>query len=111
MWHLFESVWVNMHLNAIAIGRLHAQTSMRVASSLGGYDVNRKTPGQVDTFASIEGLPHEPLPVRRLVESIMSDHRIRHISTAYLPDRDAVVHILEQLRWLMFPGFFGPRNL
>lgn len=69
------------------------------------------TSGQVDSFASIEGLPQEPLPVRRLVESIMTDQRIRHISTAYLPDRDAVVHILEQLRWLMFPGFFGPRNL
>jgi serine O-acetyltransferase len=69
------------------------------------------TPGQLDASASIEGLPQDPLPVRRLVESILSDERTRHISTAFLPDRDAVVHIFDQLRWMIFPGFFGPRNL
>jgi serine O-acetyltransferase len=68
-------------------------------------------PAQADAAASIEGVPQHGQDVRRLVESILSDHRTRHISTAYLPDREAVVQILEQLRWLMFPGFFGPRNL
>ena len=57
------------------------------------------------------GAPQHPPDVRRLVESIVSDERIRHISTAYLPDRSAVLAALDQLRWLIFPGFFGPRNL
>jgi serine O-acetyltransferase len=68
-------------------------------------------PAHAEAAASMEGLPHHGQDARRLVESIVADQRIRHISTAYLPDRDAVLTVLEQLRWLMFPGFFGPRNL
>jgi serine O-acetyltransferase len=75
------------------------------------YDGVMQTKGTAEAAASLEGLPQDGQHVRRLVESILSDSRTRHISTAYLPDRDAVVHVLDQLRWLMFPGFFGPRNL
>src|SRR5262245_30834718 len=69
------------------------------------------THAHAEAAASMEGLPQREQHVRRLVESILSDHRTRHISTAYLPDRDAVIAVVDQLRWLMFPGFFGPRNL
>ena len=55
--------------------------------------------------------PYHPQDVRRIVESITADSRTRHISTAYLPDRDEIIQILERLRWLLFPGFFGPRTL
>ncbi|MCI0362481.1 MAG: hypothetical protein L0Y44_09570 [Phycisphaerales bacterium] len=47
----------------------------------------------------------------RLVESIVSDQRTRHISAAYLPQREAIVDVVEKLRALMFPGFFGQRDL
>jgi serine O-acetyltransferase len=50
-------------------------------------------------------------PVRALIESIRSDERTRHISTAYMPDRRLCLEVLERLRWLLFPGFFGPRDL
>ena len=59
----------------------------------------------------MEGMPGPDQDVRRLVESILHDERVRHVAAAPLPDRDAVAGIVERLRWLLFPGFFGPRNL
>ncbi len=62
-------------------------------------------------------LGHDSIPpsledsIDRLTESIISDQRIRHISATFLPDREAVVGIVEKLTWLLFPGFFGPRHL
>jgi serine O-acetyltransferase len=47
----------------------------------------------------------------RVTRSILDEARTRHISTAFLPDRQEVDRILEQLFWLLFPGFFGPREL
>jgi serine O-acetyltransferase len=67
----------------------------------------------------IPGLIHQ-LPVdgarlsdsiSRLTESILSDPRTHRTSTTWLPDREEVRTILEHLTWLIFPGFFGPRNL
>jgi serine O-acetyltransferase len=69
------------------------------------------SPGRAEAAASLEGVPYYGQDARRLVESILSDERIRHVSAAPLPDREAVVMIVERLRWLLFPGFFGPRNL
>lgn len=54
---------------------------------------------------------YHPQDLRRLVESIRGDHRIRHISAAPLPMRDEIVDVVSRLRWLMFPGFVGPRQL
>jgi serine O-acetyltransferase len=67
--------------------------------------------GRADAHASLEGLPYHGQDVRRLIESIHTDERTRHVAASFLPDRQAVVDILEKLRWLMFPGFFGPREL
>jgi len=49
--------------------------------------------------------------VRRLCESILSDPRTRHLSESLLPSREAVGELVEQVRQLMFPGFFGRRGL
>jgi serine O-acetyltransferase len=49
--------------------------------------------------------------VERLTDSIRADARIRHISAAFLPDRATVVALTDRLRMLMFPGFFGRRDL
>lgn len=49
--------------------------------------------------------------VARVTESILADHRMRRLSAIYMPDRDAIVSILDKLEWLIFPGFFGPRAL
>jgi len=49
--------------------------------------------------------------VDRITASIRSDARTRHITTAHLPDRTVVLHITEKLNWLLYPGFFGPREL
>ncbi len=47
----------------------------------------------------------------RITESILADRRIRRLSAIYMPNRDAIVSILDKLEWLVFPGFFGPRAL
>lgn len=46
-----------------------------------------------------------------MVESIRADPRISHISGAPLPMREEIVEVVARVRWLMFPGFVGPRNL
>lgn len=48
---------------------------------------------------------------RRTASSILADQRTRHISTAFLPHRREVLRILDELHTLLFPGFFGPRDL
>ena len=37
--------------------------------------------------------------------------RIQHLSGGRLPNRDVVLWILEQLQYILFPGFFGPRDM
>lgn len=49
--------------------------------------------------------------IDRLTGSILADTRIRHVSASFLPERAVVVRVLDQLTSLMFPGFFGPRDL
>lgn len=48
---------------------------------------------------------------RRTTGSILADERTRHLSTAYLPNRREVLRLLDELHTLLFPGFFGPRDL
>ncbi|MHC4415556.1 MAG: serine O-acetyltransferase EpsC [Planctomycetota bacterium] len=56
--------------------------------------------------------PHQlERAAKRLTESILADERTRHVSTAFLPHRRQIIRVLEQLTWLMFPGFVGPREL
>ena len=43
--------------------------------------------------------------------SYMSDERARRISHRYLPSREAIVEILESVLDLMYPGYFGRRDL
>src|SRR5271168_2511306 len=41
----------------------------------------------------------------------MGDERARRISQRYLPSREAIVEILEAVLDLMYPGYFGRRDL
>src|SRR5712671_2172419 len=43
--------------------------------------------------------------------SYMGDERARRISHRYLPSREAIVEILESVLDLMYPGYFGRRDL
>jgi serine O-acetyltransferase len=43
--------------------------------------------------------------------SYMGDERARRISQRYLPSREAIVEILESVLDLMYPGYFGRRDL
>ncbi|HVX84400.1 MAG TPA: serine O-acetyltransferase [Phycisphaerae bacterium] len=49
--------------------------------------------------------------VQAIVASYKEDPRTRHIDAGHLPNRDAVIELLELLRELLFPGYFGKQNL
>lgn len=49
--------------------------------------------------------------VLRLVESILDEPRTRHLGDTRLPDRQAVGELVELVRQIVFPGFFGRRGL
>ncbi len=46
-----------------------------------------------------------------LLDSYKSDERARRIAQRYLPSREAIVEILESVLDLMYPGYFGRRDL
>jgi serine O-acetyltransferase len=46
-----------------------------------------------------------------LLRSYLSDERARRISHRYLPSREAIVEVLESVLDLMYPGYFGRRDL
>jgi serine O-acetyltransferase len=46
-----------------------------------------------------------------LLDSYRSDERARHVSLRYLPSREAIVQILDSVLDLMYPGYFGRRDL
>src|SRR5271168_2211672 len=45
------------------------------------------------------------------LDSYRGDARARRISQRYLPSREAIVEILEAVLDLMYPGYFGRRDL
>jgi serine O-acetyltransferase len=45
------------------------------------------------------------------LDSYIGDERARRISQRYLPSREAIVEILESVLDLMYPGYFGRRDL
>src|SRR6202051_5401181 len=55
--------------------------------------------------AALEALTEE------FLGSYMGDERARRISRRYLPSREAIVEILESVLDLMYPGYFGRRDL
>src|SRR5271154_954263 len=46
-----------------------------------------------------------------LLDSYLKDERARRISQRYLPSREAIVELLESVLDLMYPGYFGRRDL
>jgi serine O-acetyltransferase len=56
---------------------------------------------------------NERLPeiVDTLVKSLAAEPGINHLNRVYLPKRDAIVGCIEDLRQLVFPGYFGNQGL
>ena len=46
-----------------------------------------------------------------LLESYLGDERAQRISRRYLPSREAIAEILQGVLDLMYPGYFGRRDL
>lgn len=49
--------------------------------------------------------------VEDIVESYFRDPRAHHIGRRFLPSRDEIVHIVELLLQLVYPGYFGHQGL
>src|SRR5256886_11366252 len=56
---------------------------------------------------------NERLPgvVEKLVASVTSEPRLQHLNRVYLPSRDEIISIIQLLRQLVFPGYFGKQGL
>ena len=52
-----------------------------------------------------------PAVVEKLVQSVTSEPRLQHLNRVYLPSRDEIVSIIQLLRQLVFPGYFGKQGL
>ena len=48
---------------------------------------------------------------RELLESYLADDRARRIARRYLPSREAIAEIVQGVLDLMYPGYFGRRDL
>ena len=62
-----------------------------------------------DARAAAGGLPDEI--VQALTRSIRDTVRTRHLAATRLPNRETILGLLDELRALVFPGFFGKRDL
>jgi serine O-acetyltransferase len=49
--------------------------------------------------------------VAAIVASDLAEPRTRHIDAGSLPNRDAIITLVKQLRELLFPGYFGKQYL
>lgn len=49
--------------------------------------------------------------VDTLVKSVVSEPRIQHLNRVSLPGTEAIVEIINKLRQLIFPGYFGKQGL
>ncbi len=52
-----------------------------------------------------------PTLVDSLVQSITTQPMMRHLDRVLLPSRDAIIHFVDLLRQLVFPGYFGKQGL
>jgi serine O-acetyltransferase len=52
-----------------------------------------------------------PIAARELVQSVLAEPRTQHLNRVFLPSRPEIVAIIEKLRQIVYPGYFGPPGL
>lgn len=60
-------------------------------------------------MSSPTDLPAET--IRRIVDSIRLTVHTRRLAPTHLPNTDTIIRLLDEMRALVFPGFFGSRTL
>jgi serine O-acetyltransferase len=61
---------------------------------------------------NVNDLNHRlPGVVQAVVASVLSEPRMQHLNRVYLPSRDEIIQIIERLRQIVFPGYFGQQGL
>lgn len=67
-----------------------------------------------DPGSNGEATRSAPIPdglVDRLVENILAEPRTRHLGNVTIPSPEAIGELVETIRQIVFPGFFGERGL
>jgi len=86
----------------------HASPPHCYDSSIAMSSQPRSTPSlHFQRENTCESASASPDLVKSLVDSIAGESGIRHLGSEQLPSRDAVAEMIELIRTLMFPGFFG----
>ncbi len=52
-----------------------------------------------------------PKVVEAISQSVLSEPSLQHLNRVYLPSREKIVGVIERLRDLVFPGYFGKQGL
>jgi len=68
-------------------------------------EARRRTGVEFDIDDRLENL------IGRIVDSYVAEPRTRHVDRGYLPSYREIVHIIELLLELSYPGYFGRQNL
>jgi serine O-acetyltransferase len=58
-------------------------------------DIKHRLPGVIDA----------------LVKSIFSEPKMQHLNRVYLPSRIVIVQVIERMRQIIYPGYFGQQGL
>lgn len=61
-----------------------------------------------DASSPDDGLHHI---AAALADAMIEDVRMTHAHSEHLPDRDVLLDLLEAMREVVFPGFYGPREM
>jgi serine O-acetyltransferase len=60
-------------------------------------------------FSVMEGRLREA--VSKMVESCRDQNTVDHVGTALIPSKDEIIKILDKLKDILFPGFFGKQEI
>src|SRR4051812_4623417 len=52
-----------------------------------------------------------PKVVDAIVQSVNAHPKLQHLNRVFLPNRDAIIFIIKQLRDVLYPGYFGKQGL
>ena len=52
-----------------------------------------------------------PKVVENIAQSVLAEPSLQHLNRVYLPNRETIIGIIERLRDLVFPGYFGKQGL
>ncbi len=101
--------------DSYTIGHISVFSSIFVGSSMAKRDRSRVAVKGEEChvpFETTENFRAElPRVVDAIVESCQDEDTIDHVDAVAIPDRDSVIRLIEDIRDLLFPGYFGNQEI